>query len=261
MENGNARTQESPEDRYAKGMVSWERCENEAVSNYTLWQVELVSPHIGKRVIEIGAGQGRIASILSKNKKCESYCAQEPSPSFYSELQKQLKDVETISTPLENLPAGMQKSFDTVLSVHVLEHIEDDKKFLKDMSKLLKDGGNIVLLVPALQYLYSELDRNIGHYRRYNKRVFKGIAKELNFDLLTCRYSNFVGVFGWLWFCKIRKYHYQTNKKKTRFVGILNIFDKYVLRLVSLMERMIHPPMGLNLLVVLKPREGLQKGN
>jgi len=254
----NAPKDEPSDGRFAKGMVSWEKHDNDSMSNYTIWQAAIIAPYISKKVIEIGAGQGRIASILSKNIKCESYYAQEPSPSFYLELKKELKNAETSNVPLEELPSSLRNSFDTVVSVHVLEHIEDDKGFLEDMSKLLKSGGTMVILVPALQFLYSELDRNIGHFRRYNKKMFREIAKELNFDVVACHYSNFAGIFGWLWFCKIRRYHYQTNKKKTKFIGILNIFDKYVLRLVSFIEKIIHPPIGLNLLVVLRPREKMK---
>lgn len=61
-------------------------------------------------------------------------------------------------------------SADTVLYVDVLEHIENDQGELKLASRHLRPGGYLVVLSPALPFLYSPFDRAVGHHRRYRTR-------------------------------------------------------------------------------------------
>ena len=53
----------------------------------------------------------------------------------------------------------------------VLEHVESDGETLRLLGKCLKPGGELIIKVPALNCLYSGMDKAIGHYRRYNKRA------------------------------------------------------------------------------------------
>ena len=53
----------------------------------------------------------------------------------------------------------------------VLEHIENDKEFLSKLLNKLKKGARIYITVPAHNFLWSEIDRHGGHFRRHNKKV------------------------------------------------------------------------------------------
>jgi hypothetical protein len=61
----------------------------------------------------------------------------------------------------------------------VLEHIEDDKRFLEKLADLARPGTHIVITVPALRSLWSVHDVTAGHVRRYEKaeleRLFVGL--------------------------------------------------------------------------------------
>lgn len=74
----------------------------------------------------------------------------------------------SISSSIEQLPPD--QTFDIVTMLDVLEHIEDDKTFLKDLSTndRLRPGGVILLTVPAFNSLFTEHDRKLNHFRRYN---------------------------------------------------------------------------------------------
>ena len=67
----------------------------------------------------------------------------------------------------------INKKFDTILYLHVLEHIEDDVEELKSVYKRLKDKGNLIIIVPRHQKLYSNFDKSIGHFRRYELNFFQ----------------------------------------------------------------------------------------
>jgi SAM-dependent methyltransferase len=64
----------------------------------------------------------------------------------------------------------------------VLEHIEDDGQFLCSLNTSLVPGGELILTVPALNFLYSSFDRHVGHFRRY------GLSR-LEKTLLDCRFQ------------------------------------------------------------------------
>ena len=61
--------------------------------------------------------------------------------------------------------------FDTILYVDVLEHIADDAAELARARRLLTPEGNLVVLAPAHQSLFSPFDAAVGHYRRYDERT------------------------------------------------------------------------------------------
>jgi hypothetical protein len=75
---------------------------------------------------------------------------------------------------LEDL--GASEEYDTVLYVDVLEHIEHDREQLDRSARLLASGGHIVVLAPAHSWLFSRFDEAIGHLRRYDKRMLRGIS-------------------------------------------------------------------------------------
>ena len=52
----------------------------------------------------------------------------------------------------------------------MLEHIEHDHAELERAQRHLRPGGAVIVLSPAFEFLYSEFDRAVGHFRRYNKR-------------------------------------------------------------------------------------------
>lgn len=65
----------------------------------------------------------------------------------------------------------LEEKFDAVFMFEVLEHVDDDKGFLKIISdRILKKDGAIFISVPSKQWLYSKADRYYGHLRRYEKR-------------------------------------------------------------------------------------------
>lgn len=75
-----------------------------------------------------------------------------------------------------------EKKIDAVGLFDVIEHIEDDKAFLTSLAQYLPSGSHIYITVPAHQWLWSEVDDESGHYRRYNLAMFEKLAKECNLE-------------------------------------------------------------------------------
>ena len=132
----------------------------------------VLSPYIHGRVLEVGAGIGGTTTILHNDAVSEWVCL-EPDP----ELARSLSELIDTDSRLQNCLVRTEfvadlsedEIFDTILYVDVLEHIEDDKTELQQAMKHLSPGGSLIVLSPAHQWLYSEFDKAIGHFRRYTK--------------------------------------------------------------------------------------------
>lgn len=78
----------------------------------------------------------------------------------------------------ENLPA-----FDCVLALDVIEHIDDDAHALRQLARLVRPGGHLIVTVPALPELYSEFDEVQGHRRRYTAAMLRACFAESELTL------------------------------------------------------------------------------
>jgi len=94
-------------------------------------------------------------------------------------------------------PRHVAERLDTIVCLNVLEHIDDDRASLSALRALLRPGGRVVLLVPALRALYGTLDRALGHVRRYVPDELSGKLRTAGFGVIHVEYFNLAGVPGW----------------------------------------------------------------
>jgi SAM-dependent methyltransferase len=67
---------------------------------------------------------------------------------------------------VEPLPPNT-KQYDAVVALDVIEHIDDDRAAVKNLGRLTRPGGVLIVSVPALPELFTEFDEIQGHRRRY----------------------------------------------------------------------------------------------
>jgi SAM-dependent methyltransferase len=131
------------------------------------------------RVLEVGSGLGGTTRLLCDGQQDEWVCL-EPDPQLADGMRRRLEDKPLPMTvaiqvgTLADLPA--EDRFDTILYIDVLEHIEDDRQELTRAAAHLKQGGHVVVLSPAHQWLYTAFDRAIGHCRRYSARSLRAVT-------------------------------------------------------------------------------------
>ena len=70
----------------------------------------------------------------------------------------------------------------------VLEHVENDERFLRELKPLLVDGGAVYLTVPAYPFLWSDADSTAGHYRRYRLGALKALFDQSGFEIQFATY-------------------------------------------------------------------------
>ncbi len=129
-----------------------------------------LAKYVRGRVLEVGAGLGGTTIPLRSGSQNEWVCL-EPDASLARDLEATLAanpsvvPTKVVVGDLATLSAD--ERFDCILYIDVLEHIEDDVGELARASRHLANGGSLVVLCPAFQMLFSEMDTALGHCRRY----------------------------------------------------------------------------------------------
>lgn len=213
------------------------------VHKYNMLIYENIKQYLGKKILEIGAGVGNIGKLLIKSQPnllvltdFDEYCVEILSKNYNGDSKIK---VHKLDISKESSISGFQ--IDTIVSINVLEHIEEDVKALVNCNKILCDNGRLILFLPANRFLYGELDRSLGHYRRYNKKEIVIKLQEAGFKIDKIKYFNCIGILGWFINSKILR-----SKKIPSFH--LRAFE-WITYFVAL-EKYIRLPLGLSLIVV-----------
>ena len=176
--------------------------------------------------------------------------AVEPDSRFCTEFRQRLPQQPLLQGTVGNLDRGTE--CDGIVSINVLEHIEEDVRELSSYDSLLRGrGGNLCLFVPARQEIYAPLDKDFGHFRRYSKPELADKLRRSGFEVSRLHYFNFVGYFAWwLSFCLLRKRRFD--------VRAVQLFDRVIFPVVHALEsRVAYPPFGQSLLAVARPLKTL----
>jgi len=84
-----------------------------------------------------------------------------------------------------------EESFDFVSALDVLEHIKDDRLAISEISRILRKNGIVMITVPHRMKYYTNQDRIIGHYRRYEIDQIISLFNKFNLRILKT-----FGVYG-----------------------------------------------------------------
>lgn len=210
--------------------------------NYHTWIYELISNYLGTKIAEIGSGTGNFTEFLLRNEKT-IIDAFEPCYEMHTKnVQFKNHRVTCINENFEHVASSRTNFYDSVVFINVLEHIEDDLKALEMSYEIISKKGHIVIFVPALQYLYSDFDHSIGHFKRYYKNELKNLVQKSGFKVIKCHYFDSVGIIPWFIFMKVMRL--SLNHKNTLY------YDKLIVPWLKRLEKITTPPIGKNLLLI-----------
>ncbi len=80
------------------------------------------------------------------------------------------------------------QSIDCIIMMDVLEHIEDERRFLHTVLGKLRPQGTVIITVPAMQFLFSAHDEFLHHVRRYSRARLLAVLRESGIRIDECHY-------------------------------------------------------------------------
>jgi SAM-dependent methyltransferase len=214
--------------------------------HYYRWIDDAWRPYLAGTVLELGAGIGTFSAHLLAA-PIDRLILVEPAAALAARLRARLGHearVELYEGVLEDVPGTLgAAAVDAIVSVNVLEHIPDDARTLDAAHALLRPGGALLGLVPALPFLYGAMDRSFGHVRRYTKATLGQRLVAAGFALTRVRYMNLLGVVPWLVAGRVLR-------RRTLSPAMVRLGDRTLVRLTAHLERRFEPPLGQSVMAI-----------
>lgn len=200
---------------------------------FNKWMADQLRPHLGDRVLEIGAGIGNLTKQFIPRRH---YAATDIDPRALHYMKsfalgRPFMEIRHLNADRAEDFKGLEDAFDTVLIVNVLEHVTDEQATLKNIYGSLQTGGKIVVLVPQFPWLYGSFDEVLEHRERYTENKLRDSLSKAGFDVTRMFDFNKLTVLSWYLNGKILK-----RKRFSRFqlkileliMPLLRIFDRYL---------------------------------
>ena len=137
------------------------------------------------RILDVGCGTGANLKMLAAYGKAEGVDISPQAVEFCG--QRGLDSVKLGAA--EQLPYE-NDSFELVTALDVIEHLDDDVAGLREMRRVLRRDGRLLLFVPAFMFLWGVQDDVSNHRRRYTLPRLLSAIKEAGFSVEWSSYAN-----------------------------------------------------------------------
>jgi SAM-dependent methyltransferase len=215
---------------------------------FNKWMYEAILPFCKGKILEIGSGIGNISAFFIKDSYQivlsdirNSYCTY-LAEIFRNEVERNnIIRIDLVHPEFDKTYASWFSTFDTVFALNVLEHIKDDELAICNAKKLLRDGGNLVILVPAYPFLYNRFDKELEHFRRYTKKSLSALIAG-HFHLVHTKYFNLAGIPGWFFSGKVLQNKIIPGNQMKLFNALVPFF--------KILDKIVGNRMGLSVIAV-----------
>lgn len=145
---------------------------------------------------------------------------------------------KTVLSTLEDYRPDPTASIESVGFFDVMEHVADDRDFLRKINKLLPSDGKIMFTVPAFSALWSDNDVQLGHFRRYNLGQIDELLRETGFEPV---HKTYFFALAWLpmWLLRVLpnrigiRQQNTPSKKKSEHMADRPVWAKILRKLMS----------------------------
>ncbi|MDF5751575.1 methyltransferase domain-containing protein [Spongiactinospora sp. TRM90649] len=239
-------------DRVVQPAAGDEALENhlggDEARNYRQYEYDMVAPHVGRSMLEIGSGLGHFAEQFLP--RLDRLVVSDFDPYCVERLRKRFdgheKDIDVLQFGLPTeIPLEGDDRVDTVVMMNVLEHIEEDVEALRSLARVTVPGGKIIIWVPGYMQLYGDFDRKVGHVTRYTPATLRKTVTEAGLRVDTLKPINFLG--GIAWWLAVRRGGVGYPDPR-----LVKIYDRTVVPTTRFIERFIRPPFGQTVFCVAK---------
>lgn len=213
-------------------------------NRFNQWMYEQFKNELKGEVLEIGSGIGNVSKLviadghyITLSDYNVSYCEILKKNFSSNEKVRDIIQIDLLDPEFEIKYAPHKEKFESIFLLNVIEHISDDRLSIKNCRYLLKENGHLIVLAPAYSWLYCNLDKQLGHHRRYTTKSMELILKENDLEILKSNYFNFTGITGWLLFGKIFRSKMLGNGEMSAFnsiVPLARLIDKIFVNRIGL---------------------------
>ena len=205
----------------------WELSSFDLSKNFRKYQFDLIKEFISGNVAEIGPGNGIFLEYYLDY--CDNLDLFEPDKNLFSKLNYRFSNFKKINL-VNNVFNITTNTYDVILYLDVLEHIENYEKEMLKAHNALKEGGYLIINVPAFQFLYSDFDKDVGHFKRYSKKEFINLGSKYNLKIIRSNYYDSIG-FLLSFLSKMISSNYKKNFEKkikiwNSLIPVSRILDK-----------------------------------
>jgi 2-polyprenyl-3-methyl-5-hydroxy-6-metoxy-1,4-benzoquinol methylase len=139
----------------------------------------------GFRMLDAGCGTGQMTKLLEQYGEAVGL---EIAPEALQFARK--RGVKNLVQGSITEPPFAAGSFDLVLSLDVIEHVDNDVQIINSLFDIVKPGGHLIVTVPAFQSLWSSHDEINQHKRRYRVRQIETMFTDAGFEVNRIAYCN-----------------------------------------------------------------------
>jgi glycosyltransferase involved in cell wall biosynthesis len=167
---------------------------------YINWITRLLRPDLGDTTLELWAGIGNVTGRLMGRRL--RYVATDRDPLYLHALANRF--LRTPNVEVRRLDPAQPADYDalageidTVLCLNVLEYLEDPGVALEGVRRMLRPGGDLLLLVPQGPSLFGAMDRGLGIRRRFREAEIRALLEVSRFEVIRARQLNKISALAW----------------------------------------------------------------
>jgi 2-polyprenyl-3-methyl-5-hydroxy-6-metoxy-1,4-benzoquinol methylase len=213
------------------------------VPHFNRWMADVLVPFVGNRVLEIGAGIGNLTNMLIPR---DRYTVSDIDSNYLDYLEnmadgRPYMDWRRIELQKGEDFEGLERDYDTVVCLNVLEHIPDEAQAVRNLYTALEPGGRAIVLVPQGPRLHGTLDEALGHVRRYTRESLHQALSRGGFEVEQIFNFNRASLPAWWLNGKILKRRHFSRVQ-------LKVFD-WMVWLIRRIDHML-PWRGISLIAI-----------
>ena len=226
------------------------------------WRFDLIGDVVGSlthgkqdvKILDAGCGTGQMTKLLEGYGEAVGLDLA-PEAINYAKIRgvKNLVQGSITDPPFE------PGTFDLVVSLDVIEHVDNDMQILAGLRDIVRPGGHLVVTVPAFQMLWSEHDEINHHKRRYRVPQLRHLVREVGLEVTRITYCNtalYLPVLalrtGKTWLRKLRATS-STPNPESDLVFYPKLINEALYRIMRLENRIMRGrnlPFGVSILLV-----------
>lgn len=200
----------------------------------------------GGKILNIGCGTGGTVSLLEEFGQVDNVDVSDEAVEYCK--KKGIKKVKKYDGKRLPYRTG---SFDTAIALDVLEHIEDDMAALSEWYRVLGPHGKLIITVPAYNWLWSDHDVRLHHFRRY---TVSELYRKLSESGFTVKKRSYAIVFTFPLIVAYRIMRSVFNMpQKSAYIYLPNAINKlfiYILIIEGKILKVINMPFGTSAIIV-----------